>query len=43
MTPPEGCEDWVAPFIQTSFDKYIKTRRSELAKFIMDSTCMDLS
>ncbi len=42
-TPPEGCQNWVAPFIQTTFDKYIKTRMPQLASYIRESSCMELA
>lgn len=37
MTPPVGCENWVARFAQEAFDKVIKPHKS-IAKFIL-STC----
>lgn len=33
LTPPEGCENWIAPFAQEAFDKYIKPNNL-LADFI---------
>lgn len=36
-TPPKGCENWIAPYAQKTFDKYIKPHES-LAKFIK-GTC----
>lgn len=40
--PEEGSQYWVAPFIQDFFDKYIKTRRPDISKEMLDNTCMDL-
>ena len=37
MTPPEGSEYWIAPFVQKIFDTYIKPN-SELANYLYD-TC----
>lgn len=37
MTPPEGCEAWIAPFAQDAFDKVIKPHKA-IADFIL-STC----
>jgi len=33
LTPPEGCENWIASFAQEAFDKYIKPNK-QLAIFI---------
>jgi hypothetical protein len=41
--PDEGSEYWVAPYLQEFFDKYFKTRRTDLAKLILDRTSMQLS
>ncbi len=40
--PEENSQYWVAPFVQDFFDKYIKTRRPDISKEILDNTCMDL-
>lgn len=37
MTPPAGCENWIARFAQEAFDKVIKPHKS-IANFIL-STC----
>jgi hypothetical protein len=37
MTPPEGCENWIAPFAQNAFDQIIRPH-AEIANFIV-STC----
>lgn len=37
MTPPEGCENWIAPFAQNAFDQIIRPH-AEIASFIV-STC----
>ena len=37
MMPPEGSENWIAPFAQKVFDKIIRPRRT-IANFII-STC----
>ena len=43
MEPEEGAEYWVAPFLQEFFDKYFKTRRSDLAQQILANSSMQLS
>ena len=40
--PEEDSQYWVAPFIQDFFDKYIKTKRPDISKEIINSTFMDL-
>ena len=40
--PEEDSQYWVAPFVQDFFDKYIKTRRPDISKEIINSTFMDL-
>ena len=35
LTPPEGSENWIAPFAQEAFDKYIKPNKP-LANFIKE-------
>ncbi|KHF32267.1 hypothetical protein CM49_05541 [Paenibacillus sp. P1XP2] len=42
MTPPEGCEYWVAPFIQDFVDRHIGSHSIELKKFIQSNIYMDL-
>ena len=42
MKPEEDSQYWVAPFVQDFFDKYIKTRRPDISKEIINSTFMDL-
>lgn len=34
LTPPEGCETWIAPFAQKAFDKVIKPHK-EIANIIL--------
>lgn len=43
MTPEEGSEYRVAPFIQSIFDKWIKPNRPDIAKEIKSKTSMDLN
>lgn len=43
MTPPEGSQYWVAPFIQETFNKWIKPYRPDIAKVMLERTCMNLS
>ena len=42
IKPEEDSQYWVAPFIQDFFDKYIKTRRPDISKEIINDTFMDL-
>lgn len=42
MTPPDGCQYWVAPYIQTVFDKFIRPKRADLAKELINKTSMEL-
>jgi hypothetical protein len=42
LEPEEGSQYFVAPFIQNAFDKTIKTYRQDIAKLILDKTCMQL-
>lgn len=42
IEPEEDSQYWVAPFIQEFFNKYIKIRRPDISKEILDNTCMDL-
>jgi hypothetical protein len=42
LTPEEGSEYFVAPFIQRMFDKVIKKYRSDLANEIKNNTSMQL-
>lgn len=42
-TPPDGCQYWVAPYIQTAFDKFVKPKRADLAKQLIDDTSMELA
>lgn len=40
IQPEEGSQYWVAPFVQESFDKIIKTKRYDIAKEIKRHTTM---
>jgi hypothetical protein len=40
--PGENSQYWVAPFIQDFFNKYIKTRRPDIANQMTNDTYMDL-
>ncbi|MCF7913504.1 MAG: hypothetical protein K9M99_13350 [Candidatus Cloacimonetes bacterium] len=42
IKPPEGCEYWVAPFVQEIFDKYVKRVRPDIAEYIKKHTEMEL-
>ena len=42
IEPEEDSQYWVASFVQDFFDKYIKTRRPDISKEIIDNTCMNL-
>ena len=42
LKPEEGSQYFVAPFIQNAFDKTIKVYRQDIAKLILDTTCMQL-
>ena len=42
LTPEEGSQYWVAPFIQEIFDKWIKKYRPDIAKIIKNNTNMNL-
>lgn len=41
-TPPNDSQYWVAPYVQTAFDKFIKPKRADLAKELADGTSMEL-
>lgn len=41
-TPPKGCENWIAPYAQKTFDKYIKPHDS-LAKFIKGTCHLEIN
>lgn len=43
MTPNEGSQYWVAPFVQDIFDEVIKKERSDIADAIKQHSCMSLS
>lgn len=43
IKPEEGSQYWVAPFIQEFFDKFIKTRSSDIAIQMINDTYMDLN
>lgn len=42
MTPEENSQYWVAPFIQNTFDNYVKVFSPDLATVIKDKTGMEL-
>jgi hypothetical protein len=42
IEPEEDSKYWVAPFIQEFFNKYIKIRRPDISKEIINNTFMDL-
>mgnify|MGYP007082188063 FL=1 len=42
MTPEEGSQYWVSPFIQKNFDRWIKPNRSDIAEEIKSKTAMNL-
>lgn len=42
MTPPEGSENWIAPFAQDAFDKIIKPHM-EIANFITSTCPLEIS
>jgi len=42
MKPEEDSQYWVAPFVQNFFDKYIKARRPDISKEIINDTFMYL-
>ena len=42
MTPPEGSENWIAPFAQDAFDKIIKPHM-EIANFITSTGPLEIS
>ena len=42
MTPEEGSQYWVAPFVQKTFEKVIKGNRVDLAEKIKNKTAMQL-
>lgn len=42
MTPDKDSQYWVAPFAQTIFDKYIKSRRPKLTAYLKESCGMQL-
>lgn len=42
LTPPDGCQNWIAPFAQDAFDKVIK-RHKTIAKFIISTCSLEIS
>jgi hypothetical protein len=42
LTPEEGSQYFVAPFIQEIFDKVVKKKRMDLAIAIKNNTAMNL-
>ena len=43
ITPKEGSQYWVAPFVQDVFDDVLKKERSDIAVAIKQHSCMNLS
>lgn len=41
MTPPDGCENWIAPFAQDAFDKVIKPH-NVISEFIKKSCYLEI-
>lgn len=41
MTPPDGCQNWIAPFAQEAFDKVIKPY-SRISQFIKRTCYMEI-
>ncbi len=42
LTPEEGSQYFIAPFIQEAFDKFIRPRRPDIAKVIKENSGMQL-
>lgn len=42
MTPPTGCENWIATFAQDAFDKVIKPHKT-IANFILSKCYLEIS
>lgn len=42
IKPEEGCENWVAPFIQDIFDEIVKNKRPDLAEEILKNSSMNI-
>ena len=40
--PPDGCQYWVAPYVQEIYDGVLRTHRSDIADLIKHSTSMHL-
>ena len=40
--PPEGSDQWLAPFAQEAFDKYIKNH-SKLAVYIKNNCSLEIN
>lgn len=43
MTPPENSQYWVANGVQEIFDKIIKKSRPDIAKYVLETTSMQLN
>lgn len=41
MTPPDGCQNWIASFAQDAFDKVIKPH-SDISEFIKKTCCLEI-
>lgn len=41
MTPPKGCESWLAPYAQKAFDEFLKPHM-KLAAFLKEQCCMNI-
>lgn len=42
ITPPDGSQNWIAPFAQDAFDKVIKPHKS-IANFILSTCYLEIS
>ncbi|BAX60027.1 hypothetical protein [Burkholderia stabilis] len=40
LTPPDGCEHWVAPYAQEAFDSILRVHRLDLAEAILQNSAM---
>jgi hypothetical protein len=43
LTPVEGSQYWVAPYVQDAFDQILRKYRPDLAELIKSNTKMELS
>ncbi|GAB5512248.1 MAG: hypothetical protein Rhims3KO_36490 [Hyphomicrobiales bacterium] len=42
ITPDEGSQYWVAPFVQKVFTEVLQAERPDIARLLQDNTCMQL-